>query len=107
MLQLFARLAIAVVLLMSCVLGQSSTQSHADMGALTKETEQVDQRDGKMGMFWWIPTEFWEESAAANGRDRKETKSIFAPLNDYTVIVVAVGNMGRGNIEWMPDAPVP
>jgi hypothetical protein len=96
----------AVVLLTGCVLGQSSSQVHADIGALTKETEQVDQRDGKMGMFWWIPTEFWEESAAANGRDRKETKSIFAPLNDYTVIVVAVGTLGVGDIEWMPDAAV-
>jgi len=76
------------------------------MGALTQELQRVDQRDQKMGLFWWIPTEYWEQSAAANGRDRKETKSLFAPLNDYVVIVVAVGNMGAGSIEWMPESDV-
>ena len=79
-----------VCLLAAAAAGQPSPPS-ADLAALTRETQQIDQREGKLGMFWWVPADFWEQSALANGMSVSTMRNVFAPLNDYTVMLVGVG----------------
>jgi hypothetical protein len=94
-------IAALVCWLSAAALGQSSAPP-VDMSAFIRETQQMDQRQGKMGMFWWVPNEFWEQSALANGQSVDVIRTAFAPLSDYTVVVVGVGDLGVGSIDWMP-----
>ncbi|HSM84961.1 MAG TPA: hypothetical protein VLT16_02360 [Candidatus Limnocylindrales bacterium] len=71
-----------------------------DTQAMVKETEQVDSRSGKMGLFWWVPVEFWEASAVRQGLSRQQASQYFLPLRDYTLFIVGVGDMGMGGITW-------
>jgi len=75
-----------------------------DTTALAKETEQIDQRNGKMGIFFWVPTEFWEQSTVNAGGSRERAKQYFKPLRDYNVFLVGVGTIGLGSMDWTPDA---
>jgi hypothetical protein len=99
----FLQRSVLVCLVSAAALGQSSPPA-VDISALTKETQQVDQREGKIGMFWWIPVEFWEQSAKANGASVNAVRRAFAPLGDYTVIVAGAGYFGVGGVNWMPPS---
>ena len=74
-----------------------------DLQALIKETEQVDMRSHKMGVFWWVPTDFWEVSLRAQGYNFASANKIFEPFGTYNVFLVAVGDMGVGDIAWMAE----
>jgi hypothetical protein len=72
-----------------------------DMSAFIKETQQSPNEAGYAGLVWWIPTEFWEISLERNGMSREKAKQRYAPLRKYTVVAVALGKIGIGNVNWI------
>jgi hypothetical protein len=74
-----------------------------DLQALVKETELVDMRAHKMGVFWWVPLDFWDASLRAQGFNSTEAGKAFEPFGSYNVFLIAVGNMGLGNINWIGE----
>jgi hypothetical protein len=94
-----------LVLLFTCLsLAQqpASATRPADAGPkvdeIINETQQRVAGDHVAGIVWWIPVEFWEAAARAQGRKPDGTLDT---LRDYTMMVVAVGNVGElGNIKW-------
>jgi hypothetical protein len=76
-----------------------------DLQALVKETEQVDMQRRKMGMFWWIPYEFWEAVSQKQGQSEEVTKA-FQPFKNYNVFIVAIGTLGIGQATWADESEI-
>jgi hypothetical protein len=85
---------------------QPAKEPELDTQAVVKETEFVDSRNHKMGVFWWVPIEFWEISLQKQGFSPESAKKAFAPFKKYNLFIVGVGDMGLGNISWMKDADI-
>jgi hypothetical protein len=85
---------------------QPTKEPEFDTQAVVKETEFVDSRNHKMGIFWWVPSEFWEISLQKQGFSAENAKKAFAPFKKYNLFIVAVGDMGVGNFSWMNDADI-
>lgn len=85
---------------------QPTKEPEFDTQALVKETEFVDTRNHKMGVFWWVPIEFWEISLKKQGYSVESAKKAFAPFKKYNLFIIGVGDMGLGNISWMNDADI-
>src|SRR5262249_38302412 len=85
--------------------GETATapSPEVDLQALVKETELVDMRAHKMGVFWWVPLDFWDASLRAQGFHSTEAGKAFEPFGSYNVFLIAVGNMGLGNINWIGE----
>jgi hypothetical protein len=76
------------------------------MPAFLKETQQGLDEPGYGGVIWWIPTEFWEISSERSGTPEEAAKQRFASLRKYTVIAVALGKFGIGNINWISEPEI-
>ncbi len=73
---------------------------------IIKDTQkQVGGKD-VAGLVWWIPAEFWEVSAVQQGSTTEKARETFAPMREYTMVIVAVGKVGIGNITWYSEAEV-
>lgn len=83
---------------------KTESSEQIDIAALTKETEHVDQRNGKMGIFFWIPTEFWEQSTVNSGGTREHAKEYFKPLREYNVFLIGAGTIELGGLNWASEA---
>src|ERR1041385_6109422 len=77
-----------------------------DLQALVKETEQVDMQGHKMGMFWWIPYEFWEAVGQKQGLARDLVAKSFRPFKNYNVFIVAIGRLGIGQATWADESEI-
>lgn len=77
-----------------------------DFPGLVKETQQSPNEPGYAGLVWWIPTEYWEISAQRTGMSEEVAKQRFGPLRKYTVVAVAVGKIGIGNVNWISEPEV-
>lgn len=77
-----------------------------DFSAFIRETQQSPSEPGYAGLVWWIPTEYWEISSQRNGTTEKRAKEEFAPLRKYTVVAVALGKIGVGNINWISEPEI-
>jgi hypothetical protein len=93
------------------VLGQeaskpASSAADFDMSAFIKETQQSVNEPGFIGLVWWIPTQYWEISAERSGTPEEKAKERFAPLRKYTLIVVVVGKIGIGNINYISEPEI-
>jgi hypothetical protein len=106
---------ILVFLLVICstcaaVLAQEAVKPAAaqdiDLSAFVKETQQSPNEAGYAGLVWWIPAEYWEISAVRTGMSEEKAKQRFAPLRKYTVVAVAVGKVGIGTIDWVPEPEI-
>jgi hypothetical protein len=71
---------------------------------ITKETQKSVGGSGATGLIWWIPTEFWEESAIQEGTTPEKARQTFAPMREYTTVLIAVGKIGIGNINWYSES---
>lgn len=67
---------------------------------IIKETQKSISDPKCVGLIWWIPTEFWEQAAQKHGTPAEQAHQTFGALRQYTVIGVAVGRLGLGNINW-------
>lgn len=77
-----------------------------DVSAMLKETQHVDNRNGKIGIIWWAPTEYFEQSAISSGMSPGQARRSFAMLQPYTLLIVGVGNSGFGTVDWLSEAEV-
>lgn len=57
----------------------------ADAPDLLHETQQAVGERGYAGLVWWIPFEFWTQTAAAHGLPAQAAENVKA-LKDYTVV---------------------
>lgn len=81
----------------------TSTTHELDTQAIVKETEQVEVLRHTMGVFWWVPTEFWEAAVRKQGYSSEEAHKVFLPFRGYNVFIVAVGDLGVGNSSWIGE----
>lgn len=77
-----------------------------DPQALVKETEQVDMQRHKIGVFWWIPYEFWETVGHHQGVDSELVTKAFQPFKNYNVFIIAVGTLGVGQATWTDESEI-
>jgi hypothetical protein len=77
-----------------------------DLSAMLKETQQSANESGYVGLIWWIPTEYWEISLVKGGFSEDKAKERYAPLKKYTVVAAALGKMGIGNVNWVPETDI-
>jgi hypothetical protein len=92
----------------SVVYSQAPAPAAADSSStklddITKETQKSVGGSGATGLIWWIPTEFWEESAIQEGTSPEKARQTFAPMREYTTVLIAVGKLGIGNINWYSE----
>lgn len=76
------------------------------INAIVKETQQTVGGKDITGFVWWLPAEFWEESAIEQGSAPEQARTSFAALHDYTMVIVAVGKVGLGNINWRSEKEI-
>jgi len=103
-------LSLCVLLLPAVICAQqpesSSSARDFDFGGLIKETQQSAIEPGYAGLVWWIPTEYWEISMERSGVPEEKARQRYAPLRKYTVVAVAVGKVGIGNINWFSEPDI-
>ena len=51
-----------------------------------RETQLAIQVNDYTGVVWWIPFEFWVDSAVKNGGSPEKTRERLKALNDYTIV---------------------
>ncbi|MFL6302518.1 MAG: hypothetical protein ACJ72H_03170 [Candidatus Sulfotelmatobacter sp.] len=96
-----------LLLLPAIVCGQqSSPPRDFDFASFLKETQQSANEAGYAGLVWWIPTEYWEISSERSGVPEEKATQRYAPLRKYTVVAVAVGKIGIGNINWVSESDI-
>jgi hypothetical protein len=84
----------------------SASSADVDIPALVKETQQTVSESGVYGLVWWIPTEYWVVSLERAGMSEEKAKQRYAALRKYTVVAVAVGKIGIGNINYFPETDI-
>jgi hypothetical protein len=100
--------------LVLCFLGATAVYTSAQAPAasdserdvvddLLTETQKSVTANQRIGIVWWIPAEFWEASTMRQGTSQERAHEMFASLREYTIVCVAVGKMGVGNINWYPE----
>jgi hypothetical protein len=78
-----------------------------DMPALIKETQQLDQRNHKMAIYWWVPVEFFEHAIIISSDTSPErARTMYAPLRDYTIFIIAYGEFQFADIQWSTEEVV-
>jgi hypothetical protein len=105
----YMRLLLAILLgAPLCTLAQQSKEAppEIDTQELTNETEQMDNHGGKIGLFWWVPVEFWEQSAVQSGANYAIAKKTFAPLANYNLFIIGVGTYNVGGISWAKEQDI-
>ena len=81
-------------------------QPEMDLQSLMKETEHIDMRRHRMGIFWWVPPDYWELSLRQQGYDRDRMGTIFDPFKKYNLFIVAIGDVRPGDVTWREEADV-
>jgi len=100
-------LCVFLLLLPAVVCGQqSSAPKDLDFASFLKETQQSVNEPGYAGLVWWIPTEYWEISSERSGMPEAKAAQRYAPLRKYTVVAVALGKIGIGNINWFSEPDI-
>lgn len=83
-----------------------SASAETKIDAIIKETQQTVGGKDTTGFVWWLPAEFWEQSAIEQGSTPEQARSSFAALRDYTMVIIAVGKVGLGNINWRSEKEI-
>lgn len=60
---------------------------------ILRETQIRLDRKGYAGLVWWIPFEFWVQSASKNGNSEDKTREQLKALREYTIIGVFHGKV--------------
>ena len=77
-----------------------------DFPALVRELLQSPNKPGYAGLVWWAPPAFWEASMTRSGIPAAQAHDRVAPLRRYTMILVAVGKIGIGTIDWVSEQQI-
>jgi hypothetical protein len=78
--------------------------SDTKLDDIVKETQKQIGGKNIAGLVWWIPAEFWEQSAIQEGSTPTKARETFAPLREYTMVIVAVGKWDSGISLGIPRA---
>jgi hypothetical protein len=83
----------------------SSQAPEVSIEDIIQETQQAIRGKNRTGVVIWMPVEFWEASMRQQGMPGDPVEQ-FKALRDYTMVIVAGGNIsGLGHITWL-DAKV-
>src|SRR5262249_47576010 len=63
-------------------------------------------RRGKMGIFWWVPPEFWSVALRQQGFTGEQVTKVFQPFKNYNLFMVAVSDLGVGTATWVKEAEI-
>lgn len=81
-------------------------EPEVDLPSLVRETQKFETRNDKIGMFWWIPTDFWEIGWEKQGHTSEEARKKFLPLRKYNLFLIAAGTSELGNIKWRTEEEI-
>jgi hypothetical protein len=84
----------------------TATSQDIDFSAFTRETQQMVSQAGYVGLIWWIPAQYFELSAERNGMSPDKAQERFGGLKKYTIVAVAVGKIGVGNVNWFSEPEI-
>lgn len=79
------------------------SDTEIDYPAFIKELQRTTREPGYTGLFFWTPAEFWGRAAERAGTRAEKAHERFATLRKYTVIIVGIGKIGIGNINWISE----
>ena len=99
-------LLISLLVVPQLLFGQQPNAGETKIDEIIKETQLTVGGKDTTGFVWWLPTEFWEQSAIDEGSTPEQARDNFAALREYTVVIVAVGKVGIGNINWRSESEV-
>jgi hypothetical protein len=103
---LLATLAFTILSIAPSVSAQEkppAAEEVINLDGITKETQRSVSGKEQIGIVWWIPTEFWEQAARKHGSSAEQARQTFAALHSYTVVAVAIGRLGIGNVNWYSE----
>ncbi|HYM79592.1 MAG TPA: hypothetical protein VE377_26685 [Candidatus Dormibacteraeota bacterium] len=73
----------------------------SDTPDILRETQLGVRHPGYTGLVWWIPYEFWVQSAQERGVSAEKTEQAFGKLRDYTVVCVFAAQVsGLGVLDF-------
>lgn len=80
--------------------------AQTDMNALINDTQRMHQDGPRLTLVWWIPNEYWEESATSSPRSSpQQLKQLLALVERYVIVAVVDGELGAlGNVRTRPLA---
>lgn len=80
--------------------------AQTDMNALINDTQRMHQDGARLTLVWWIPNEYWEESAASGAQgSQQQLKQVLALVERYVIVAVVDGELGAlGNVRTRPLA---
>lgn len=77
----------------------------ADDVDILRETQIRVDSNGYAGLVWWIPFEYWVQSASKNGNSGDKTREQLKALRDYTIIGVFDGKVSSlGSVDYVTPA---
>jgi hypothetical protein len=70
-----------------------------------RETQMTIQVNDYTGVVWWIPFEFWVDSAVKNGGSPEKTRERLKALNDYTIVGIFAAKVSSlGSFDYVSPA---
>ena len=80
--------------------------AQTDMNALINDTQRLHQDGPRLTLVWWIPNEYWEESAASGAQgSQQQLKQVLALVERYVIVAVVDGELGAlGSVKTRPMA---
>ena len=82
----------------------SNVHTTDDADAL-RETQLGISGNGYTGLVWWIPFEFWAQSAEKRGDDPAKTREQLKALKDYTIVGLFLAKVSSlGSFDYVTPA---
>jgi hypothetical protein len=97
-------LLLPVALLAQAPVPGGAETNDSKLDEMIKETQKQVGGKKLAGIVWWVPAEFWEESALQNGSSPQKARETFGSLREYTMVIVLAGKIGIGNINWFSES---
>lgn len=98
--------------LLLCVVSASVAQTatlrsdEVDFAAFLHEIQKSINESGYVGLVWWAPVQYWEISAERAGTPPEKAVERYKSLASYTMMIIAVGKMGIGNVNWFSEPEI-
>src|ERR1700722_1947514 len=81
----------------------STETSDTKIDGMVKETQKLIGGKDLTRLVWWVPPEFWEESAVQQRSSLQPARETFGSLREYTMVIVLAGKIGIGDINWYSE----
>lgn len=76
-----------------------------DDPGMLRETQLGVDFNGRSGLVWWIPFEFWVVSGEKDGTPAEKTRKSLSALQDYTVVGILLAKVSSlGNFDYVSPA---